>query len=361
MRWCAVFSLHLAPDLDAEAVARMAERAYRPFARLLLRRPALRGGLIIEAGVSERLWRQGHEDVIIALRTLIERGQLEPVDTAAYGAPLPLLPEEEIRRQLARNAAINRTYFGLAYRPAGMVARAYAASPALARAVQDEGYRYLLCDTRALPAHDRATSHLRTPRGLALLGCDRMLAEEIADRTAPRVETLRAAFARAGEDALSILPVERLTEDPARMRRLLTAIERQLLRCGTPSELLAEAQRTGRATETCEPDGGPWLLWHDPGNPVHRMQWRFITHARALVTRDPEGHPRARECLDRALCADFLAAAAPPPLWDRARIERGASLLLESALGALGDEEEQAEARFYALEIGERAATIGSP
>ncbi|TAM76652.1 hypothetical protein EPN44_04860 [bacterium] len=359
MRWCAVFSLHLAPDLDAEAVARMVERSYRPFARLLLRRPALRGGLTIEAGVSERLWREGHEDVIIALRTLIERGQIEPVDTAAYGAPLPLLPEAEIRRQLVRNAAINRTYFGLAYRPTGMVARAYAATPALARAAQDERYRYLICDRRALPGHDSAASR-RTPGGLALLGCDRTLSEAIADRTAPRVETLRTAFARAGDDALCILPVGRLTEDPARMRRMLSAIERMPLLCRTPRELLAEAELAGSHGEICEPDGGPWLLWHDPENLVHRMQWRFIAHARTLVVRDPGGHPRARECLDRALCADFLAAATPP-LWDRARIERGASLLLESALGALGNEEEQAEARFYALEIGERAAKISSP
>ncbi|TAM62075.1 hypothetical protein EPN52_01225 [bacterium] len=355
MRWSPIFSFHLAPDLDDDSVTRAVEGAYRPFARLLLRRPLLRGGLVVEAGVSERLWRGGHEDVIIALRTLVERGQLEPVDTAAYGAPLPLLPEEEIRRQLARNASINRTYFGLAYRPTGIVARAYAASPLLARAAHAEGYRYLLCDTRALGAERPSGARLRAPVGLALLGCDRVLAEALSERTAPRVQALHAAFAQAGDYGACILPVRRLCADPARVRRLLAAVERFALLCRRPSELLTDAEGTGRPAEIREPDGGPWLLWHDPENAVHRMQWRFIAHALLLAARDPSGHPHARECLDRALCADFLAAASPAPLWDPARIERGAALLLESALAAMAGEEEQAEARYYALEIGERA------
>jgi|GEM_PF-3780882 len=354
MRWCAVFTFHLPPDLDAAAVARMVETAYRPLTRLLLRRPALRGGLAIEAGTSERLWREGHEDVFIALRTLMERGQLEAIDTAAYGAPLPLLPEEESRRQLARNAAINRTYYGLAYRPAGVVTRACAASPALARIAQRDGYRYLLCDRRALPADGDGTAHLRSPGGLALISCDRDLAEAIADHTAPRVTMLRGAFHRAGDASACVLPVERLTEDPARLRRLVSAVERIPLRCLTPREHLTSLEHSAIRRITCEPDGAPWLLWHDPDDPVHRMQWRFISHARALAERDLDAHPRARELLDRALCADFLTAASPAS-WNRARIEFGAQLLLESVLAAASDEEEQAEARFYALEIAERA------
>lgn len=359
MRWCPVFSLHLPPDLDGEAVAQAVKTAYRPLTRALLRRPQARGGVIVDAGTTERLRRDNHEEIVIALRTLMERAQLEPVGTSAYGAPLPLLRDDEALRQLARNAAINRTFFGLAYRPTGAAARSCSASPAFAQVAQRAGHRYLLCDTRALDAGGAPATapdrRLRSPGGLTLLPADGELAQAISERTATRTATLRAAIDRAGDGVLCVLPVERLGDDAARLRRLAALFDDATLVCQTPSERIAALDRSGAAVEIREPDGGPWLLWHDPAHPVHRVQWRFIAHALELALRDPEGHPRARELLDRALCADYFTAALPPPLWDRARIEHGAALLLESALAAVSDEEEQAEARFYALEIRERA------
>lgn len=354
VHWCPVLTLHVPPDLEAEALAKVVERAYRPLVRLLLRRPALRGGLAVEAGVSERLWREDHEEIVIALRTLMERGQLEPLDTAAYGAPLPLLPDAEAARQLARNREINRTYFGLAYQPAGVIARAYAASPALAALAHRSGHRFLICDARAFHVPDR-TARLCSPSGLQFLPAQRELADALCERTAARVASSIAAFEAAGDGVVCVLPLEHLGEDPARLRRLVAASERVPLRWRTPGEQLRALARSHRRAVDCEPDGVPWLLWRDPGQSVHRMQWRSIAHARAMVERDPDGHPRARELLDRALCADYLAAAAAPPFFNRARIEHGARMLLESVLAAASDEEEQAEARFYAFEIGERA------
>ncbi|MBM4402740.1 MAG: UvrB/UvrC motif-containing protein, partial [Candidatus Cloacimonetes bacterium] len=84
----------------------------------------------------------------------------------------------------------------------------------------------------------------------------------------------------------------------------------------------------------------PFLLWKDPSNPIHKLQWEFVEFVFDLIQKFPKlpKHPNplskekswqaARQQLDQALSSDQFWWASAKPWWSLEMIEAGAKQLV---------------------------------
>lgn len=73
----------------------------------------------------------------------------------------------------------------------------------------------------------------------------------------------------------------------------------------------------------------PFLLWDDPSNPIHVLQWEFVRWVIGLVQEKAPGESKARHLLDRSLGSDQFWWASAKPWWSLEMIEAGAFRLRE--------------------------------
>src|SRR5207247_6121356 len=112
--WANFLHIYQPPTQIREITEKVTRESYRPIVQLLLAHPRGRITLNINGVLTEQLARWGGEDVLAALRTLAERGQIEFTGSAKFHPILPLLPDAEIARQLHLNEQANRAPFGAA-------------------------------------------------------------------------------------------------------------------------------------------------------------------------------------------------------------------------------------------------------
>jgi predicted glycosyl hydrolase (DUF1957 family) len=110
----------------------------------------------ISASLTERLQKNGHGEVLENLALAVERGVVEFVDSAAYHAPLPCLPEkirkEATLRQIEKNRKINSAFFGDLWHPKGFFPPEMMFSPELAQILKSEGYDWTITEDSVFEA-----------------------------------------------------------------------------------------------------------------------------------------------------------------------------------------------------------------
>lgn len=119
MYWANFLHIYQPPTQTEAIVRKVTEECYRTLVRVLNEAPHAKITLNINAVLTEQLERYGFKDVIEGLKRLAERGQIEFTGSAMYHPILPLIPGEEVERQIKLNTEVNRRYFGDAYQPLG--------------------------------------------------------------------------------------------------------------------------------------------------------------------------------------------------------------------------------------------------
>ena len=118
--------------------------SYRPLIQLLADNPHARVTVNISGVLTEMLIDNAHQDVVEGLAWLAERGQVEFTGSAKYHPILPLLPEEEIRRQIRSNYNTNRRYLGPTYTPRGFFPPELCYSDRILGPVVDFGHDWVI-------------------------------------------------------------------------------------------------------------------------------------------------------------------------------------------------------------------------
>ena len=112
MYWANFLHIYQPPTQTEEIVRKVARESYEVLVRVLENAPTSRLTLNINATLTQQLDRYGLGNVIEGLRRLAERKQIELTGSAMYHPILPLLPREEVIRQIQLNTEVNRSYFG---------------------------------------------------------------------------------------------------------------------------------------------------------------------------------------------------------------------------------------------------------
>lgn len=147
--WANVLHIYQPPTQTEWIVRKVTREAYHRLVRGLEQTPKAKITLNICGSLTEQLVKYGHEDVVKDLAELAKKGQVEFIGSAAYHPILPLLPEEEIIRQIRINEDINKKYFGSIWNPKGFFPPELAVSLGLAKILKKLGYKWVIADELA--------------------------------------------------------------------------------------------------------------------------------------------------------------------------------------------------------------------
>jgi len=357
MLWANFLHFYQPPTQKEHWVRKITAECYRVLVRGLLENPKAKMTLNINAVLTEFLAKYDAQDVIDGLRTLSERGQIEFTASAKYHPFLPLIPDNEIRRQIELNTETNKKFFGESYSPKGFFPPEMGYSRRVADVVRSMGYEWMIIDELAFNGklhqiswdtsytlgdagdfniffRERDTSFriLSAEVGVSIFSAG-MLLNWLGDRLKSNELLLTAmdgetfGHHRPGLDALlfelyTVPELESVTLSEARLK----------LTKKTPVEPLSSSWALMKKDLE---QSTPFSRWSDETNPIHRMQWELTGLAIAsidkLPTTDPK-YPDIRHELDRAIHSDQYWWASASPWWSIEMIEVGAMELKDVVL-----------------------------
>lgn len=141
------FLLHIyqPPNQFEKVLERIVNECYRPLLKLIVDEKE-KFTLNINWSLTEKLLLYGYHDVISTLKKGMESKSLELLGSAAYHAILPLIPEEERKRQIELNSLKHRELWGKLYSPRGFFPPEMAFGPEIIPLVKQAGFEWLITD-----------------------------------------------------------------------------------------------------------------------------------------------------------------------------------------------------------------------
>lgn len=385
------------PPIQFHAVLKkVCNESYRPLVKMFLERPATKVTINICGVLTELLNDHGAKDVLDGIRQLAKNKQLEFVDSAKYHAILPLIPKEEIKRQIRLNQKTNGYFFKKAYKARGFFMPEMCYSASAAGVIRDMDYDWVLISGIACQGQWPMDFICSVPCGPSLLKVffrDDILSNKISFRsidsagfirdlinlskgkkdiyciTAMDAETFghhirnweKLFLAKVYEviDKMGDIYNEKDTQQKAGLAGVYKKIFADLkeiphIEIVTISELLkkfpikkAKAPRSSSWSTTKEDvtKKNYYPLWKGKGNRIHDLQWEHLNICFELVRQavDMGGSSKegsrfailARSLLDRAVYScQFWWANKERGTWDINLINKGLILQEETILNA---------------------------
>lgn len=364
MRWANFFHIYQPPRWPTRIIRKVSRESYRPLVRFLLGHRQVRVTLNISGSLTEQLASlPDQRDILVGVRTLLGRKQIELTDSAMYHAILPLLPTAEIVRQIKLNRATNRKHLGPAYRPTGFFPPEMAYSPALARVLTSLGYTWVIIDGISHPGLVDYTvrSRIRGTR-LSAIFRNRFMSDYLAfeAQLRDRGRFLETARRWDGQSSLLVTAMDgenlghhrheakRLWQSLVRLNGLSTITISDLLALQAPDVDLRPRSASWSTRQSDIARNAPFSLWRDPNNALHQLQWRLFTTVMTHV-----GHVERRRQLpaairrevDQAVASDWYWWASREPWWDVDIVVNAATRLqvLGNELGLSRAEDERVQ------------------
>jgi hypothetical protein len=381
--WAPLLHLYQPPTQLHWVLKKVCNEAYRPLVNLFHELPHAEVTVNINAVLTELLDEHGMSDVIDGLRELAEKGRLEFTGSAMYHPILPLIPQEEMLRQIVHNHQTNRRFFGQSYSPQGFFSPEMCYSRDIVKPILDTGHRWLILSGLACPiawptdviheissdGRNRAVffrddilsnkisfrqvdasgflDHLRQLRGARndiyvitamdaetfghhIKNWERLFLEEVYEALEP-IEPI----------ARGVRQLQRLVDTQKEIFRFREKMEKPEIEVVTISKLL-ELFPSGKSVEprlsswsTSMDDicaGNPYPLWKSKDNLIHQLQWQHLKIAIELAKKAVEAASTesakyyadiARGLLDRAMHSDQFWWASQKPMRDVNLVNRG--------------------------------------
>jgi len=357
MYWSNFLHIYQPPTQTEAIVRKVTEEGYRTLVRTLKEAPGGKITLNISGVLTEQLARYGLDDVIRGLRELAEQGQVEFTGSAIYHPILPLIPREEVIRQIKLNTDINQRYFGEVYKPVGFFPPEMCYSYEVARTVAELGFRWIIVDEISFTGKIGAAECDRLYRVEGLQDFlvffkERPFSAGITYGAYPSADPFLAALSGRLEGQ-SYLLTGTDGEVYGHHRRGQEKLLSEVFVRGTPKTCtISELIRHFVEVNTVSPLPSSWSTWEDemaqgipypewqyPGHRLHKLQWQLTDFVLHTVKEAPPGSPRfseARSLLDQGLHSCQYWWASCRPWWSVEMIESGARKLYQ-AVEVLGD------------------------
>ncbi len=367
--WGLLLHIYQPPTQTPAVLHKVVDESYRPLVHRLQSYPEARITLNINGILTQMLWEQGFHDVLDGLLSLAARGQVELTGSGKYHPILPLIPPEEVERQIRLNYDTNSYHFDDSYHPQGFFPPEMAFSPELTPLLLASQHRWVIVSGVACPAYwpvDRVHEMAVGPDRLAILFRDDVWSNKIAFRNTSaqdflgRLAELDSQYAdaylitamdgetfghhhRSWEEGF-LSPVFKalaLEEggDGVRMAALSQIVERF-----PRGEVVVPKPSSWSTSAEDIAHGNYYPLWNDPDNSLHHLQWEHLRLARKMLLAAQELADTemsrhytvvGRDVLDAALHSCQFFWASRRPMWEPAMIERGLALQEEVVKNAL--------------------------
>ncbi len=344
MKWVNFLHLYQPPTQTKEVVDKIVHECYALIPELLKKHPKMRLTINFSGSLLELLDKHGHKDLIETYRKFVKEGRVELVGSAMYHPLMPLVSPEMMKRQIKRNNAVLKGYFGDAYVPRGFYFPEMAYSRAAGEVVKELGFEWTILDEihSSVPVEPDITYKI-LDSGLIAVFRNREFSRSFPP------EFIMTNLNRAPDPLVTAHDGELYghwhTDDKGFYEKAFTAGNIRML---TVSEYIQE-RKDGKAIklrkaswESTEDElavRNPFALWNAPNNEVHQKLWQFAAMAEKIVMAHPkdEHFERAETILDKgfASCAWWWASGRKlgpfsPVSWNPTEIEKGAVTLLNS-------------------------------
>ena len=348
MIWINFLHLYQPANTDDYHIQEALTQSYWRLIRLLEENPELRMTFNVSGCLLERLEDMGELDFIKALKKLHDNGRLELVSSAAYHGFLPLLPEEEIIKQIKENEVILQRFFSSSFKAKGFFLPEMSYSPALAKIVKSFGYEWIILDeiSAAYKQINLEQIFLDEASGLKVIFRQREFSRAYPpDEIYKLLELDKKVVISATDAELYGLRHKDPTgemEKIAADKRIVTKTISDYISSFQVENLLAIKLRES-SWESEEKDilqSKPFRLWFDKKNVIHRDLWRLSKLSLDLGEKfkDDKNIKSHRWHLVRGLasCTFWWASATDfstsfgPYAWHPDIVERGLNDLLRS-------------------------------
>ncbi|MDA2935736.1 UvrB/UvrC motif-containing protein [Patescibacteria group bacterium AH-259-L05] len=350
MTWGFFLHFYQPYNQQLDILERIVNESYRKVIGGLSLNPNMKITININAGLVELLANNGYMDVIEDIKSFAQRGQIEFTGGVKYHPFLPLLPRNEIKRQIELNEKTNKKYFGASWKPQGFFSPELGLSFKVAEAAKEAGFQWIIAEELASPKKPDFKS-IYTIKGLdnfKIIFRDKRISVLILSAIA---RSARSFIEEIGKDELekdryllTMMDTETFGHHRPGLENLLFQIYNdKKIKKVFVSELVKEfgidkeIELRDSTWSSEEQDfylekekQHSFTLWSHPENPIHHLQWEFthfvIDLVHKLDTKAPY-YKEAREKLDKALQSDQFWWASAKPWWSLEMIEAGAFLL----------------------------------
>ena len=392
--WAPLFHFYQPPTQTPAILMKVSNESYRPVMDVFDEFPEARATFNINGVLTEMLALYGYTDILEKLRKLAARGQIEFTGSGKYHPILPLIPREEVERQIRLNHNTNRQYLGDVYQPRGFFPPEMCYSYEIVDPIVQSRHDWIIISGVACTAGwpmDVIHRIDNIEGEAAVFFRDDILSNKISFKdidghgfiehlqqmhqgsgdiyvvTAMDVETFGHHIQHWDKLFLSkvyeTLAPNAGTRGLMREQKPLADQHRKLFEYEKSSD--AKEIRTVKISELLDifprghklsPRPSSWStsaedirmqnyypLWKDRNNPIHMMQWEHLeitlktAHKATQVADNPssmEFATIARNTLDPALHSCQFWWASKKPMWDINMIYRGLTLQREVLLNA---------------------------
>ena len=379
--WAQLFHFYQPPTQLPSVLKKIHEESYHPLLEVFRQYPNARATVNINGVLTEMLEDCGYSDILHGFKELAEKGQIELTGSGKYHPILPLIPPEEITRQVELNRKTNAFFFGDAYKPSGFFPPEMAYSRDILPAVIGSGHRWIILSGIACPANwpvDTVYQVEHEGKRLAVFFRDDILSNKISFQELDAknfLENLKAqqdgkeniyvitamdaetyghhiqdweelflaevyeqlqvrgeTYAHIRQKKVLAAQHATLLQDAETAHQVQTVTISQLLDLFPDGEVIDPRPSSWSTTAGDIEAGNPYPLWRDKDNEIHRLQWEHMAMCtelclRAVQVADNEESKRfagiARGLLDRASYSCQFWWASRKPMWDINLVQMG--------------------------------------
>lgn len=351
------FLLHIyqPPTNLEEIVRKITESAYLPLIRVINSQPEAKFNLNINYSLTEQLVEYGYDELIAAISEAAENQRIEFTESGAYHPILPLIPEDEMIRQLHLNHESNYAVFGSCYQPKGIFPPECAISEGMIQTLAKHyDFQWILTDDQPYSCTHQGTvpyNFIPQVANKAVLMRSNMWSNRIAWDTWGKdnfVKTIKSSLEGwfGQEDGYLILAMDGETfgwhhkhYEENFLRQFLIDISKEddITLC-TLSEItqhfpLKDDFIPAGSWSTSIEDvyhHNPYPLWQSRFNHIHKSLWALTHHLLNCVKRVKIDEPQLRDSIDRSLYSCPYWWAQKGTFFDPCQVYRGADLIMET-------------------------------
>jgi len=344
MKWINFLHLYQPVNKDAYFIQEATEQSYKRIVRALEENPRTRFTLNIQGCLFLRWEELGESKLIARIKKLIEMGQVELTGTCAYHPLAPLVPIDEVEKQIKENETILRKHFGDNFKPKGFFFPEMAYGVEVAKLVKRLGYEWIIIDEIANGGQfgnvDFAKIYQDKNSDLKVVFRMRDLSQNFVPDILGNDEALKK-YKNSNDLYITATDAElyglRHIDHTAEFEKLLKNAD---LNTETISEYIKDKQIIKTKLVPCNWESTedelakkmPYALWLNPKNKIQKQLWKLVDMTYSVINNnaDDENINWARWHFVRGLasCTFWWASGRDFQLfgsisWSPDEIERG--------------------------------------
>jgi predicted glycosyl hydrolase (DUF1957 family) len=364
VKWANFIHIYQPPTQKEIWVRRITNESYRKLFSGFLQLKQCKITVNVNSVLLELLEKWGGKDVIKDIRELLKQGKLELTGSAKYHPFLPLIPENEIRRQILLNEASLDKYFGKSWQKQGFFSPEMAYSDKVAKIAKEMGYQWIIIDEMGFPKDRKYRAdkiyQIEDADNMNVFFRERELSFMISSAqigTTPAI--VKFLNDRLGKDEYAVTAMDGETFghhrpgmeiflfDLLSNPRIDTIKVSDLVGLFPEKESIKPRSSTWAVTEDDMKRGEPFARWKRKDNEIQQFQWELTNLAIKVSNRTPNNE-NLQSALDEAIHSDQFWWASARPWWSLEMIERGAYQLRQIVLSStLSTDEEKTNAEEY--------------